>query len=133
MDYALKRIYWVDARSDSIHTTKYDGSDHHEVIRGHEALSHPFAIALYENYVYWTDWRSNSVVRANKWNGSDVTVIQRTLTQPFDIQILHPSRQPKSKLKFPNLPSRERFIPKLVSLCNSSFTGYPSQFSIFCS
>lgn len=127
MDYALKRIYWVDARSDSIHTTKYDGSDHHEVIRGHEALSHPFAIALYENYVYWTDWRSNSVVRANKWNGSDVTVIQRTLTQPFDIQILHPSRQPKSKLTFPNLPSLERFIPKLVSLCNSSITGYPSQ------
>ncbi|XP_044727187.1 prolow-density lipoprotein receptor-related protein 1 isoform X2 [Chrysoperla carnea] len=96
LDYALRRIYWVDARSDSIHTTDYDGLNHHEVIRGHEALSHPFAIALYENYVYWTDWRSNSVIRANKWNGSDVTVIQRTLTQPFDIQILHPSRQPQT-------------------------------------
>ncbi|KAG8233637.1 hypothetical protein J437_LFUL001048, partial [Ladona fulva] len=64
-------------------------------MRGHETLSHPFAIALFENYVYWTDWRTNSVIRASKWNGSDVTVIQRTLTQPFDIQILHPSRQPK--------------------------------------
>ncbi|KAJ8974813.1 hypothetical protein NQ317_010540 [Molorchus minor] len=47
------------------------------------------------NYVYWTDWRTNSVVRANKWTGGDVRVIQRTLTQPFDIKIMHPSRQPR--------------------------------------
>ncbi|XP_069676734.1 low-density lipoprotein receptor-related protein 1 isoform X1 [Periplaneta americana] len=95
LDYMLKRIYWIDARSDSIHTTFYNGSDHREVIRGHEMLSHPFAIALFGNYVYWTDWRTNAVIRANKWNGSDISVIQRTLTQPFDIQILHPSRQPR--------------------------------------
>lgn len=81
--------------SDSIHTTTYEGRDHHEVMRDRETLSHPFAIALFENHVYWTDWRTNSVIRANKWNGSDVSIIQRTLTQPFDIQILHPSRQPR--------------------------------------
>lgn len=94
LDYTTRRIYWIDARSDSIHTTKYDGSDHREVMRNHEMLSHPFAISLFENYVYWTDWRSNSVVRANKWTGGDVIVIQRTLTQPFDIKVMHPSRQP---------------------------------------
>lgn len=87
LDYGAERIYWIDARSDSIHTAKYDGTDPREIIRGHETLSHPFAIALFENHVYWTDWRTNSVIRANKWNGSDVTVIQRTLTQPFDIQV----------------------------------------------
>ncbi|XP_068084350.1 prolow-density lipoprotein receptor-related protein 1 [Anabrus simplex] len=95
LDYELQRIYWIDAKSDSIHTTTYDGLEHHEVMRDHETLSHPFAIALFENYVYWTDWRTNAVIRANKWNGSDVSVIQRTLTQPFDIQIMHPSRQPR--------------------------------------
>lgn len=31
LDYDLRRIYWIDARSDSIHTTKYDGTEHHEV------------------------------------------------------------------------------------------------------
>ncbi|KAB0803781.1 hypothetical protein PPYR_00751 [Photinus pyralis] len=94
LDYDARRIYWIDARSDSIHAAKYDGTDHHEIMRNHEMLSHPFAITLYENYIYWTDWRTNSVVRANKWTGGDVSVIQRTLTQPFDIQILHASRQP---------------------------------------
>lgn len=88
LDYAAERLYWIDARSDSIHTARYDGSDPREILRGHETLSHPFAIALFDNHVYWTDWRTNSVVRANKWNGSDVVTIQRTLTQPFDIQVL---------------------------------------------
>lgn len=95
LDYAQKRIYFIDAQSDSIHTTNYDGSDHHLVIRDQETLSHPFSISLFENYVYWTDWRTNSVMRANKWNGSDVTAIDRTSSQPFGIQILHSSRQPR--------------------------------------
>lgn len=95
LDYTQRRVYWVDARSDSIHTTNYDGLDHHLVIRDQETLSHPFSISLFENYVYWTDWRTNSVIRANKWNGSDIQVIHRTQTQPFGIQVLHSSRQPR--------------------------------------
>lgn len=94
LDYTLKRVYWIDARSDSIHTTNYDGLDHHLVIRDPETLSHPFSISVFENHVYWTDWRTNSVIRANKWNGSDIAVIDRTSSQPFGIQILHSSRQP---------------------------------------
>ncbi|XP_042220954.1 prolow-density lipoprotein receptor-related protein 1-like isoform X2 [Homarus americanus] len=95
LDYALRRIYWIDAKSDSIHTSFYDGSDHREILREHHLLSHPFSISLFGNYVYWTDWRTNSVIRANKFNGSDVRDIHRTITQPFDIQVLHPSRQPR--------------------------------------
>ncbi|CAK1543699.1 unnamed protein product [Leptosia nina] len=96
LDHLAQRLYWIDARSDSIHTTTYDGEDARVVLRGHGALSHPFAITVFESHVFWTDWRSNSVVRANKWNGSDVTVVQRTLTQPFDLKVIHPSRQPAS-------------------------------------
>lgn len=34
-------------------------------------------------------------MRANKWNGSDIMAIDRTSSQPFGIQILHSSRQPR--------------------------------------
>ncbi|XP_043066692.1 low-density lipoprotein receptor-related protein 1 isoform X1 [Drosophila bipectinata] len=94
LDYTQKRVYWVDAKSDSISSTMYDGSEHHVVLRNKEILSHPFAISVFENHVYWTDWRSTSVIRANKWNGSDIQVLQRTTSQPFGIQVLHSSRQP---------------------------------------
>ena len=64
-------------RSDSIHTATYEGKDHREILRGHEHLSHPFAISLFESHVYWTDWRSNAVLRADKWKAENVEVIDK--------------------------------------------------------
>lgn len=81
-------------RSDAIYSALYDGTGHIEVLRGHEYLSHPFAVTLYGGEVYWTDWRTNTLAKANKWTGHNVTVVQRTNTQPFDLQVYHPSRQP---------------------------------------
>ncbi|KAK0138331.1 Low-density lipoprotein receptor-related protein 1 [Merluccius polli] len=83
-------------RSDAIYSAKYDGSGLIEVLRGHEYLSHPFAVTMYGGEVYWTDWRTNTLAKANKWTGNNVTVVQRTNTQPFDLQVYHPSRQPQA-------------------------------------
>ena len=68
VDYQGRRIYWIDAKSDSIHTISYlaQAPDHREVLRGHEFLSHPFAISVFGNFVYWTDWRTNSLVKVSK-------------------------------------------------------------------
>ena len=60
----------LHCRSDSIHTVKYDGSDLRQILKGHEFLSHPFAISLFGNYVYWTDWRTNSLVRVSHMNNA---------------------------------------------------------------
>ncbi|MEQ2215394.1 hypothetical protein XENOCAPTIV_000564, partial [Xenoophorus captivus] len=94
VDYMERRIVWIDARSDAIYSAMYDGSGLIEVLRGHEYLSHPFAVTMYGGEVYWTDWRTNTLAKANKWTGHNVTVVQRTNTQPFDLQVYHPSRQP---------------------------------------
>nr|XP_061813958.1 low-density lipoprotein receptor-related protein 1-like [Nerophis lumbriciformis] len=96
VDYLERRILWIDARSDAIYSAKYDGSGLIEVLRGHEYLSHPFAVTMYGGEVYWTDWRTNTLAKANKWTGSNVTVVQRTNTQPFDLQVYHPTRQPEA-------------------------------------
>ncbi|XP_050691158.1 prolow-density lipoprotein receptor-related protein 1-like isoform X1 [Eriocheir sinensis] len=118
LDYALRRIYWIDAKSHSVHTALYDGSDHRQIVAKHQLLSHPFAISLFGNYVYWTDWKTNSVIKANKFHGTEVEDIQRTITQPFDIQILHPSRQPRDG---PN-PCKEN-NGGCSHLCLLSFNG----------
>ncbi|XP_061081754.1 low-density lipoprotein receptor-related protein 1B-like [Conger conger] len=96
LDHLEKRIVWTDARSDAIYTALYDGSGVMEILRGHEYLSHPFAVSLFEGSVYWTDWRTNTLAKANKWTGQNVTVIQKTSAQPFDLQVYHPSRQPRA-------------------------------------
>lgn len=75
LDYTQKRIYYIDALSQSIHSIAYDGGDDHLVIRDEGTLRRPFSISMFENHVYWIDLQTNSMMRANKWNGSDVTVI----------------------------------------------------------
>ncbi|XP_041374230.1 low-density lipoprotein receptor-related protein 1-like [Gigantopelta aegis] len=94
VDYEERRLYWIDARSDSVHTILYSGEGHHLVIQSHESLAHPFALTMFEHHIYWTDWSTNSLVMGSKFNNSGVEIIQRTFTQPFDLQILHPKRQP---------------------------------------
>ena len=92
LDYVLKRLYWIDARADSIHSSKYDGSDHREILRNSVYLSHPFSITIFESDVYWTDWRSSDVIKADKFNGSNIRVLDQILNHPCDIKIVHPSR-----------------------------------------
>ena len=92
------RVYIsFSARSDAIHAARYDGSQIFTVLKGHNSLYHPFAITVFEARVFWTDWRTNSVYQANKYTGENVTQIQKTSTQPFDIHVYHPYRQPRSK------------------------------------
>ncbi|XP_051787046.1 low-density lipoprotein receptor-related protein 1B [Erpetoichthys calabaricus] len=96
VDHNENRIVWTDARSDAIFSALYDGTGIIEILRGHEYLSHPFAVSLFGGNVYWTDWRTNTLAKANKWTGHNVTVIQKTSAQPFDLEIYHPSRQPQA-------------------------------------
>ncbi|XP_058238194.1 low-density lipoprotein receptor-related protein 1B-like isoform X2 [Hemibagrus wyckioides] len=96
LDHLERRIVWTDARSDAIYSSLYDGTGLMEILRGHEFLSHPFAVSLYGGSVFWTDWRTNTLTKASKWTGANVTVIQKTSAQPFDLEIFHPSRQPQT-------------------------------------
>ena len=114
VDYDLQRLYWIDARSDSIHTSKYDGSDLREVLKGHEFLSHPFAISVFGNNIFWSDWRTNSLIRANKWNGTNVQLVERTITQPFDLHIFHPFRQ--QRFDNPCAPDKNKCVGHAVCL-----------------
>jgi len=114
VDYELQRLYWIDARSDSIHTSKYDGLDLREVLKGHEFLSHPFAISVFGNNIFWSDWRTNSLIRASKWNGTNVQLVERTITQPFDLHIFHPFRQPR--FDNPCAPDKTKCVGSAVCL-----------------
>uniref|UniRef100_A0A672N2Q2 Low-density lipoprotein receptor-related protein 1B-like n=1 Tax=Sinocyclocheilus grahami TaxID=75366 RepID=A0A672N2Q2_SINGR len=73
LDHMESRIVWTDARSDAIYSALYDGTGMIEILRGHEFLSHPFAVSLFGGSVYWTDWRTNTLTKANKWTGANVT------------------------------------------------------------
>ncbi|CEF64522.1 Low-density lipoprotein receptor-related protein 6 [Strongyloides ratti] len=96
LDYIAKRVYWVDAKSDKILSTDYDGNDMKEIFNDSMFIEHPFGVEVFENHVYWGDWKTFSIYRASKWNGSHIEVVDiRPFGIPLGIRIIHPSRQNK--------------------------------------
>lgn len=95
LDYETSKIYWIDANSDSIHVVDYEGNNHRSLLRKIKSLGHPFSITLFENNLYWTDWKTNSISMASKHDGSEARELQRLTNRLFDIKAFHPSRQPK--------------------------------------
>ena len=41
--------------------------------------SHPFDLALYGDYIFWTDWVLRGVVRANKYTGEEVVRLRKNV------------------------------------------------------
>ena len=70
-----------------------DGTNRHIVMQG--KVPHPFAITLFEDYMYWTDWNHKSVEKANRFTGANHTVLQHVTHRPMDVHIYHPLQQPK--------------------------------------
>lgn len=62
-------------------------------------IPHIFAMTLFEEYIYWTDWETKSINRAHKTLGVNKTLLISTLHRPMDIHIYHPYRQPEGKTK----------------------------------
>lgn len=57
-------------------------------------LTHPFALTLSGETLYWTNWQTRSIHACNKQNGDGVREILSGIFSPMDIQVLDSSRQP---------------------------------------
>ncbi|XP_025109713.1 low-density lipoprotein receptor-like isoform X3 [Pomacea canaliculata] len=94
IDYVSSRLYWIDAKIHMIVSTDLDGKNRQVILRGHQHLGHPFAITVFEDYLYWSDWPSESVRRYNKFGRREnVTTIAQGLEYPMDIHVYHKYRQ----------------------------------------
>ncbi|XP_014255223.1 low-density lipoprotein receptor-related protein 4 [Cimex lectularius] len=92
IDYTINRIYWSDAKHHVIESCKFDGTERRKVVT--KGLPHPFAVTLFEDAIYWTDWRTKSVSTASKATGTGFRTIHSGLLFPMDIHSYHPQRQP---------------------------------------
>nr|XP_040223812.2 low-density lipoprotein receptor-related protein 4 isoform X2 [Anopheles coluzzii] len=91
IDYTSSRIYWADAKH-VIESANFDGRARRKILSNN--LPHPFALALFEDSMYWTDWHTKTISTASKVNGRGFRVVHEGLHFPMGIQSYHPSRQP---------------------------------------
>ncbi|XP_041117281.1 low-density lipoprotein receptor-related protein 1B-like [Polyodon spathula] len=60
LDYVNNKLYWCDAYYDHIEQIFLNGTKRMVVYNGKE-LNHPFGIAHYHNYIFWTDYMNGSI------------------------------------------------------------------------
>ncbi|XP_074659834.1 low-density lipoprotein receptor-related protein 4-like [Tubulanus polymorphus] len=92
LDYTSKRIYWADAKHHVIECAHLNGTRRKTILS--HGLPHPFAITIFEDDLFWTDWKTKSIYKANKFDGHGVEAVKNKLHYPMDIHTLHPQRQP---------------------------------------
>ena len=96
IDYSAQKIYWTDASLFYIDKANYDGSDRQSILRSAPiqcSLEHPFALALYADKLYWTDWKKRGILSMNKNIGLRCPVIKKSNTSPMDIRAYVAKRQ----------------------------------------
>uniref|UniRef100_A0A3B4B6V0 Uncharacterized protein n=1 Tax=Periophthalmus magnuspinnatus TaxID=409849 RepID=A0A3B4B6V0_9GOBI len=86
IDYTNDMLYWSDAHLNYIEYSDLDGRHRHTVYNGN--LPHPFALTVFEDTVYWTDWNTRTIEKGNKFDGYNFEVVCRA-AQYFVIKIIN--------------------------------------------
>lgn len=91
LDYSQQKLYWADAKHSFIHRSNLDGSFREVVVKGE--LPHPFALTLFEDTLFWTDWTTHSIHSCRKQTGGGQRVVHSNIFSPMDIHVFSTKRQ----------------------------------------
>ena len=94
----IANTFFISNREDYIGVADFNGNKLRMVIsrqsNPYANLHHIFAISVFEDYIYWSDWETKSIERCHKYSGIDNKTVLSTIHRPMDLQIYHPMRQP---------------------------------------
>lgn len=90
LDWPNERLYWVDAKIETIESSKLDGSDRRLVVN--KVSKHPFGIAVFQDTLFWSDWDSKSIQSCDKFTGKNRSTIIRD-SVIYDVHVYHPAIQ----------------------------------------
>ena len=96
IDFTNQQIFYGDAREDYIAVTDYNGQNIKMIlVRGWNPavhLQHIFALTVFEDYIYWSDWETNTIEKCHKHTGKDNKTLLSTIHRPMDIQVIYPMK-----------------------------------------
>ena len=95
IDYEDSRLYWLDAHSSRscVASSDLNGKNRQKIVSG--SLPHPFAITVFGDRVYWTDWETKSIHFCLKKNGDGKLLVKDKIEGLMDVQVFEQKRQPE--------------------------------------
>jgi len=72
VDETIQRIYWIDGKLNRIESSRIDGSDR-KILP--VKVTHPYALDIFENTIFWCDPLEHEVLSVNKFTGKDYKVL----------------------------------------------------------
>lgn len=119
IDHIQSRIYWIDASKDFIASSDFQGERFKIVIEKKKFITHPFAIAVFKDTMYWDDWNESSIFSADKDNGLEISLLAKNLTGLMNLKIYAHSLQ--------------EGVNRCTNLTGSYIcTGTPKDYSFLC-
>ncbi|NIG60862.1 low-density lipoprotein receptor-related protein 4 [Pontoporia blainvillei] len=83
VDKASSQLLWADAHTERIEAADLNGASRHTLV---SPVQHPYGLTLLDSYIYWTDWQTRSIHRADKGTGGNVILVRSNLPGLMDIQ-----------------------------------------------
>lgn len=94
LDTCNERVYWVDTKLEIVESIKLDGTDRRTILT--EVLKHPYALAIFEENLYWSDFVNSEILSCNKFTGKNIQKIVYSRNHYFyGLHVYHPSMQPE--------------------------------------
>ena len=94
-DSVANRLYWTEAKSGRIEFLDLLTNERKIVL--HDKVFHPFALDVFEEWVYWSDWITYSLDSGHKLTGHNQTTILKEMHESImGVHVFHPLRQKSS-------------------------------------
>nr|XP_039272637.1 low-density lipoprotein receptor-related protein 2-like [Styela clava] len=114
LDIQRNQMCWTDRKIPMLSCSNTDGKRRRNMKLSEGRLKDPFAITLYKNRVYWTDWINTGILSINFLNWNDLHFHVGELENPSgisiydrDAQLLYPNQCDGSRCEYLCVPSQD--------------------------
>ncbi|XP_050957199.1 low-density lipoprotein receptor-related protein 1B-like, partial [Labeo rohita] len=84
IDHKAEKLYFSDGSLGHIERCDYDGSHRYVIVKSGPGTF--FGLAIYRDFIFWSDWTRRAVIRSDKFTGANTKVLRADIPhQPMGI------------------------------------------------